>query len=850
MNIKSCLLMTSALVAACSMPNMAMAQDQTNAESAEDNAGITVIGSRRAEARSNVDSAVPVDVLKSEDLRSQGSSDIIDSLSAVVPSLSSAREPISDAATLVRPVNLRALPSDHTLVLVNGKRRHRGAVVGEFVSGVNRGAQGVDINPLFPAGLKQVEVLRDGAAAQYGSDAIAGVINYQLLDDPTVRSLSVQYTQAYEGDGETLEANAALGARLGSDGFVTLAFQWKDQKATSRGVQDGQSLSGPNQGAAALADAGFPVANPVVVWGQPNVKDDYKFLLNSSIPLGGAELYAFGGYATRNVDGSFFYRNPSRRPGIFTNDDGNVLFANTTGVGTCPTGPLPRTSFADAQAFINAAPANCFAFFSRFPGGFTPRFGGVVKDTSINGGIKGEIGESFKYDFSAGYGRNALDYKLNNTLNPSLGPLSPTSFDLGAQIQAEYIVNADFSYPLEIGFASPLNIAFGAQYLRDSFEIKQGEPDSYRDGPFTSQGFLVGSNGFQGFNDRVAGKSKRRSIGTYLDLEADVTDAFLLSGAVRYENYSDFGDTFNGKIAGRYKFGDNFSIRASSSTGFRAPTLGQSNLERSATSFTDGQLIQTLVIASTNPIAEFFGGGQLDPEKARNFSIGATAQFGRISLTADYFNIKVKDRVALTTKSISDTDRTALLAAGNPDAASIKEVQFFINDFNSKTQGVDVVLNVPFNWSAGNTDLTWAFSYNDTKVTNRGDTITDGRLAEIEGALPATRLTFSASHKTGNFNALARVNYYGKSFENLFNDETLPISTPSLAIIDLEVGYTFAEKFKLSVGAKNLLDTYPEEWTLGGDTGRSGGFLGAIYPLNHPAGFNGGSYYVRLSADF
>lgn len=834
----------SAVVIASATPAVSAAQ--VPADSTVQNDEIIVLGSRRAQSRSNLSAPVPVDVIRAEDLNSQGSTDIIDTLISVVPSLNANREPISDAATLVRPVNLRALPSDHTLVLVNGKRRHRGAVVGEFVSGVNRGAQGVDINPLFGASLKSVEILRDGAAAQYGSDAIAGVINYSLNDDPEARQISLQYGQAYAGDGTTLEASGAYGFQLGDEGFATVAVQFKDQEATSRGVQDGE---GTNSGAAALAAAGFPIADPVVDWGQPEVKNDFKFALNSAVPVGDSEAYAFGTYATREVDGSFFYRNPSNRSGVFASG-GNALFADTTGEGGCPSAPLPTSSFADAQAFVNGAPDNCFSFFSQFPGGFTPRFGGTVDDKALTVGFRGDIDSGLGYDFSAGFGSNNVDYVISNTVNASLGPNSPSSFDLGAQKQSELIANADFTYGVDMGLASDLNIAFGAQYQTEEFEISAGDPASSAIGPFISQGFSAGSNGFQGFGDDVAGAFERDSVGVYLDLEADVTEDFILSGAARYEDFSDFGDTFNVKVAGLYQFNDDFAARGSFSTGFRAPTLGQSNLQRSSTGFSGGELVEQLVIASTDPIAEFFGGGQLDPEKAQNLSVGLTARLGGLKITADYFNIKVDDRVALTGADITDEDRAVLIANGSPEAATISNVQFFVNDFDTKTSGFDIVADYPISSDFGDTNLTLAFNYNDTKVTNRGTTIDDGREREIEDALPSTRTTFTAAHDAGTFDGLIRLNYYGKAYESLFNDATLPVETPSLLIVDAEIGVEVSEHFRVAIGAKNLLDTFPDEWSTAGFTGRDGGFLGAIYPLNHPAGFNGGSYYLRVSSNF
>jgi len=627
---------------------------------------------------------------------------------------------------------------------------------------------------------------------------------------------------------------------------LTLALQLKDQEATSRGVQDGE---GTNSGAAALQAAGFPVDDPVVVWGQPDVKDDYKFAINSAVPAGNAEAYLFGTYATRNVDGSFFYRNPTNRGGVFASG-GNVLFGDTTGAGDCPVGPLPTTSISDAQAFVDGAPDNCFALFSRFPGGFTPRFGGIVVDKAATIGLRGDIDGGLSYDFSVGFGENDVAYRITNTVNASLGLDSPTRFELGAQTQSEVVANADFTYGMDLGLASDLNVAFGAQYQTEEFEITAGDAASFAVGPFIDQGFSAGSNGFQGFSDDVAGTFDRDSLGLYLDLEADVTDDFVLSGAVRYEDFSDFGTTFNGKIAGLYQFTDNLAVRGSYSTGFRAPTLGQSNLQRSSTGFSGGQLVEQLVIASTDPIAEFFGGGQLDPEKAENLSVGFTAALGNLSLTVDYFDIKVEDRVALTGSDISAADQQTLIDLGNPEAATISNVQFFVNDFDTNTSGFDIVANYPVSWSAGDTNLTLAFNYNDTEVTNRGATIDDGREREIEDALPATRTTFTASHDAGTLDGLLRFNLYGEAYESLFNDSTLPVVTPSLLIVDAEVGYEVSENFRIAVGAKNLLDTFPDEWSTAGFTGRDGGFLGAIYPLNHPAGFNGGSYYLRVSSTF
>lgn len=837
------LLLAISLTTGASFSSAAYSQDES--------AGleeITVLGSRRAVSRSAMDSAVPVDVISAEEIGRQGDTNAIDALVNVIPSLNASREPISDAATLVRPVNLRGLASDQTLVLVNGKRRHRGAVVGEFVSGINRGAQGADVAPLFGAAIKQVEVLRDGASAQYGSDAIAGVINFALKDDPTLRQINIQYGEAFEGDGQQFEISGAVGMPLGSgEGFAVLSFEAKESDPTSRGIQDG---AGTNSGATALAAAGFPVQNPVVVWGAPEVKDDYKLFLNSAIPLSDtSEAYFFANYATRDVDGSFFYRNPTNRSGVFA-AGGNVLFADSTGAG-CPVGALPTSSFADAQNFINSAPANCFAFNSRFPGGFTPRFGGSVVDYSLAAGIRGEFASGMTYDVSIMNGKNDLDYQIFNTLNASLGAASPVNFALGSQIETETVINADFvkSFPVA-NLASDLNVAFGLQYHDENFEIAPGQLESYVAGPFSSQGFSVGANGFQGFSPAVSGDFGRNATSAYVDLEADITDRLLVGAAMRYEDYSDFGSTTNGKIALRYSITDDFSLRGAISTGFRAPSVGQQNLQRAATSFSNGQLVESLVVGSTNPIAQRLGGVQLESEDADNLSLGFAASFGNLDLTVDYYDIDIEGRIAQVTRNVTQADRDFLVANGSPAAATVSQISFFVNDYDTNTKGIDVVANYPIQWANSETNVTLAMAYNDTTVTNRGVTVSDGRATEVEDSVPEIRTTLTFNHNFEPYNALLRFNYYDEVYESLFNDETLPIVTDSRIIVDAEFAWQATETINVAIGAKNLFDEYPDEWTTAGFTGRDGGFLGAIYPLNHPAGLGGGRYYLRVKADF
>ena len=474
----------AAMLASLAPSAIAQSQEEPAATEIGEIEEVVVVGTRRI-GRSTANLPVPVDVLGQRELERHGYGDMLDALASTVPSYNVGREPISDAATLIRPVNLRGLPADSTLVLVNGKRRHRGAVIGEFVSGINKGAQAVDILPLIGMALKRVEVLRDGASAQYGSDAIAGVINFVMDDDPDLRRLRLQYGSTYEGDGDQISITGTVGTRLGREGFARITAEFKDSNPTSRGSQDPQATY--------LIENGYTgVADPVVIWGAPKVWNDFKALGNGAVEAGAGELYAFGVWSGREVDGSFFYRNPNTRRGVFADATGErLLVADLTpndGV-TCPIVPvvdgLAQPSLLDAVW----ADSNCFVYSEWFPGGFTPRFGGKVSDASMVGGWRGEGPSGLTYDFSISAGRNEATYQISNTVNASYGPNTPTEFDLGAQTQFERLINADFTIPVDIGAASNLNVAFGAQHHQEVFKIEAGDTESWAPGGFENQGF-------------------------------------------------------------------------------------------------------------------------------------------------------------------------------------------------------------------------------------------------------------------------------------------------------------------------------------------------------------------------
>ena len=777
-------LLAYVLVAA---PVHAQAPQATDDEVLEE---VVVVGTRRG-AISTQSLAVPVDVLDAEELSGQG--DVLDVLTARVPSYNVNREPISDAATLVRPANLRGLPADSTLILVNGKRRHRGAVIGEFVSGINKGAQGVDIVPLIPIALQRVEVLRDGASAQYGSDAIAGVINFVLEDDPDVRRLQLQYGSTYVGDGDRITAAGSFGTRLGRDGFATVSAELKDSKPTSRGSQDPQATY--------LVENGYTnVADPVVIWGAPEVRNDFKVILNGGVEAGVGELYGFGGWSGRDVDGSFFYRNPNTRSGVFAGTDGNLLVADLMPDDDVPCRAVPVIDGLAVPEALNEVidGPNCFVYNEWFPSGFTPRFGGEVADSFVTGGWRGARGD-LEYDFSVSAGRNELIYRIRNTVNASYGPNSPTAFDLGAQTNFERLVNVDFVLPVDVGAASDLNVAFGAQYHEETFDIVAGDTESWAPGGFENQGFSVGSNGFQGFNADVAGRFGRNSYSAYVDLEVDVTDAWLVSGALRYEEFSDFGDTANGKLVTRYDFTDRFALRAAASTGFRAPSIGQSSLKRAATVVVDGRLAESLTLPPTDPVAMLKGGRQLRPEESVNLSLGAVFSLGAVNVSVDWFQIDVDDRIALTQLSLSDRDRADLLDANIIGAETVTAVSFFVNDIRSETTGVDLVVDSGFDWAGGRANITVAGNVTRTNILERGRC----RMRRSGKLKMPFRTRVWPSPSTMRAAPVLRLL---RLYEHLFNCETCAITTDALSVFDAEVSWAVSSTYSLALGIQNLFD--------------------------------------------
>jgi iron complex outermembrane receptor protein len=808
---------------------------------------VVVTGTRR-EARTVFDSAAPIDVIGGDDFRNQGGTDMTDLIRTAVPSFNVNTQPISDAATVIRPANLRGLAPDHTLVLLNGKRRHRASVITWLGNGVSDGAQGPDISVIPSIALKQLEVLRDGAAAQYGSDAIAGVMNFILKDDNSGGSIEAKYGEFSE-EGENLYSIAGnIGLPFTDNGFFNASFEYGEQDDTDRSVQ--------RDDAQALIDGGnTAVGNPAQIWGSPEVKDDIKTIFNMGVDLNeDQQFYMFGNYAYKEVDGGFYFRNPDTRGGVFSPDGGVTrLVGDLTedGSGNCPDN-LAVGDDAGLAAVI--ADPNCFVWNERFPGGFTPRFGADTVDASLVAGLRGSLDNGLAYDFSGSFGYNDSDFFIYNTVNASLGPSSPTSFDPGDYTQTEYNFNADFSYGLPVdAFASDLNIAGGFEYRSEEFEITAGDEASSSFGPLAGDGFSAASNGFPGFSQLIAGEWDRTNVAAYIDLEADITDRLLLGAALRWEDFDDFGSTLNGKFSARFDVTDYLGLRATYSTGFRAPTPGQSNAFNVSTTFDLelGDLINEGVVPPTNPVSQTRGGQELEEEESTNISAGFVFQWENLSLTVDYFNIEVDDRIALSQNFVlTDAEREGLINSGVVAAANIREFRFFVNDFDTETEGVDVVATYSVDWDAGITDVNVAYNYTDTSVEGFDPTIIDAtRIAELEEGLPESRYTVNATHLYDSWRFMLRYNwtdewYDGEDFGSVEFGDSVP-TYDSYWTVDAEVGYTFEDMgLTLVAGANNITDETPDE-----NAGAADG-VGNRYSQFAPLGFNGALYYGRLIYNF
>ena len=771
-----------------------------------------------------------------------GTSDMNSLLRTVSPSYNVSAQSINDGATIVRPASLRGLSPDSTLILVNGKRRHKGSIIAFDGGGIADGAQSPDISTIPAIALKQVEILRDGASAQYGSDAVAGVINFVLKDNDSGGQFELKMGQYSEGDGDQVTLSGNVGMGLSDRGFVNFSFELNQQDPTSRSVQ--------RSDAQALIDAGNTnVRTPAAqVWGSPEISDDFKLFLNTGIELAnGGNAYMYGNWSEKTVEGGFYYRNPNTRSGVFqgpTLDDGTgtILTADLTpgavDNSACPIVPIINNA-PDADALASLSGANCYANNLRFPGGFTPFFGGDVVDLSFVMGTKGEFNDGTMYDFSAGVGEHSTQFRITNSINSSLGPDSPTEFTPGAYAQLEKSINADFSKDLEsvMGLESVI-VSYGVELRQESFTITAGDEASWQVGPLVSQGFSIGSNGFPGFKPADAGTTSRVSKAVYLDIESFVNDDFLVQVASRYEDFSDFGSSFNWKVAGIYDINESFKVRTSVSTGFRAPSIGQQSVRSVQTQQENGLLFDIATLPPTNPVAVKFGGEALTPEESVSYALGAVYQNGDFFLTVDYFNIEVTDRITQTSSiTLSDEDRQELADQGITDAIGLSRVKFFTNDFDTTTQGVDIVANYSNEIFDGEMKYTLAYNWTDTSVDKFGENVNQTKINRLEGSLPKTKGSFTVNYLADSWSLMARANYYGEWAQ--FSPD---IQGDVAVLLDAEFNYYVSDAVGFSLGVNNITDD-------NGPVDESHG-SGRMYSAISPYGFNGRLLYGKISYRF
>ena len=798
---------------------------------------IVVVGTR-AQPRTVTESVVPIDVISSQDLAGQGEPDVADQLRNVLPAYNVNPQPVGDAARIIRPATLRGLAPDHTLVLVNGKRRHRGAVITWLGNGVADGAQGPDISVIPSIALRQVEVLRDGASAQYGSDAIAGVLNFLLKDDTSGGSVEFRTGSFLAGDGGTYTVSGNVGLPLGPGGFANLSVEYGNTAATSRSVQRAD--------AAHLISAGnTQVADPAQTWGSPAIDDDFKFWGNFGHVFDQIQLYGHTNYASRRVAGGFFFRNPNTRAAVFSADGGKTLLIGDRldardgildGSAGCPRVPI-ADGVPDRQALDRVfSDPGCFSFQEIFPGGFRPQFGGELTDASVVAGLRGQTSAGMVWDASFSLGSNSVDFSIFDTVNASLGPATPTEFDPGLYRQQDLAFNLDLSYAV----SDHLHLAGGGEWREEDFKIGLGQNESWEIGPYAPQGFSAGSNGFPGFSPIAAGRWDRANYALYGDLELrGRSNKWTVGAAARIEDYEDFGATLNGKLAGRYRLTPAWALRGSVSSGFRAPTPGQQNAFNVSTRY-DLQLrdlVNDGTIPSTSRAAQLRGGRLLEPEQSVNISLGAVADRGPLRLTVDYFRIDLSNRLALTQLfALGPEEVETLISEGVTSARNLQNFRFFSNDFETRTQGIDLVATVTPASLGGATTFGFLFNHTDTEVTEFNRGVLDAvRLRQLQEAIPGTRWNVSAQHDLGRWRLLGRLNYYDDWYDSrdvrVYNGDY---------IFDLQASRSIGDAVTLTLGARNVFDNQPEE-------NPDASAVGNRYSPYTPFNYNGAFYYFRVA---
>ncbi|MBE5314747.1 MAG: TonB-dependent receptor [Xanthomonadales bacterium] len=826
----STLALTIALVLAAPLP--AVAQSEGAQDEARELDQVVVTGTRVA-GRSATDTAVPLDVVDVAQLERTGSPELNQALSVTLPSFNFPRPGLTDGTDTVRPATLRGLSPDQSLVLVNSKRRHSAALVNVNGS-VGRGAAAVDLNTIPTAAVQGIEVLRDGASAQYGSDAISGVINVLLRDASEGGNASVSYgvretsytTPVTPGpananwptpstisrdrtDGDTVTVSGWKGFGLGEDGYVTLSAEYKDQQRTERGGYDHRQQYPLVNGQFDPREANIDRFN--AWYGEPDLQQLTLFG-NAGVNLAdGGRLYAWASYQGREADSAGFFRRAL--------DDRNVI--------------------------------------QIYPNGFLPIISPNVDDYSFAFGYEWTRGE-WDLDASLGWGRNEMAFTINNTLNRSLGPSSKTSFNAGGYDYDQLVLNLSGVRSADVAaFSSPLNIALGAETRRESYSIFAGEPDSYRNGGILLPNGTPTASGaqvFPGFRPSNEVDESRQAVGVYLDLEANLTEKLLGSAAVRFENYSDFGSNSTGKLALRYDFSEAFALRGSAQTGFRAPSVQQQYFTATSTNFINGVPFDITTFPVASAEARALGAQPLEAEESVNFSLGAVLSLGSVSLTVDAYRIDIDDRIVLSENLTAANVRQYLTSQG---FIGIGGGRFFINGVDTETQGVDVVLNWPLETdAAGRFDFTLLGNYNETKVTRVPSTSQLSSLTPppvlfdrinvltFERGTPKDKYAANVDWTYDRFGATFRATRYGEVLTpgtTAANDFLLG---PKV-LLDLEARVDVTEQWRVAVGAENLTDEYPDAFTINLNTTGN-----TPYSNYSPFGRSGRLLYARVSYDF
>ncbi|MHA4869285.1 TonB-dependent receptor plug domain-containing protein [Duganella sp. PWIR1] len=779
---------------------------------------VTIVGSR-ARNRTVFDSAVPIDRFGAREVENALSSgEVGAALQALAPSINFPRIESSGAADSVRGVQLRGLAPDQVLVLINGKRRHASAVLDTESSFA--GTVPVDVNAIPPGAIDHIEILRDGAGAQYGSDAVAGVINIVLKQQRTGGSASVSYganhtdfepTREKKTDGQTKIVNADYGIPLGDAGFFRFGAESRSRNPTQRAGFSDAGWTSWNATPADLALDGKVVFKS----GDSQSHNNYLFY-NALLPLTeGVDAYSFATANQRQSDGSAYFRYPG--------DPSNVA--------------------------------------ALYPNGYRPVTHGEASDLSVVAGLRVSSG-AWNWDLSARHGSNIFHYDLSNSANASLGAQSPTSFHLATFDYRQNAVNADVTR--EFDFGVPINLALGAEYIRETYTSSPGDAASYAAGAVSDA--PPGAQAGPGLRPQDAFDGSRNIGSVYADIESDITKQLLVGAAARYSDYSDFGSASTGKLSARYKFTEQFLLRGSLSNSFRAPALVQTGFRFSTLNFnSDGSALQTAsLLPASDPLARAFGAQALKPEKSTNLSLGLAWKPARnTSFTLDGYRIKIKDRITRTSDLQSDAATAYLAGIGRSD---IQSVAYLANLLDTTTTGLDAVLNHDLALAGGKLNLSAALNLNKTridlvhqssaalaKIDPELTVLTDTSLFRIRNASPRNKLVLSADWQAAQWSLLARATRFGPLKDFSYDEDAEIIDGVhaqrfgAVWTLDLEAQYKLTKQLTLAVGADNLLDRYPQRVR---ETNNA--TYGGALPYNfiNPIGVNGAYFYGRLRYTF